>query len=94
MIAVPASLVPETVTLYTVPVSVEATVALKVKSAATALSVTLVSSTDTVGGVGRGIKFVGGTNPIWKVLVCPTTVPLMGMNSSPLSWLSVNPTTC
>jgi hypothetical protein len=81
----PASFVPATVRLNDVAVSVEATVAVKVKSAATALNVTFASSAETAGGDGNGMKFVDGTNPIWKVPTAPTTIPAMDMKVSPLS---------
>ena len=65
--------------LNDVPVSVEATVAVNVLSAATALNVTLVSSTVTVGPELGGMKFVGGTKPILNDHVAPTTTPEIGM---------------
>ena len=67
-------------------VSVEATVAVKVNAVgSTALKVTKVSSADTVGGDGNGMKFVDGTKPIWNVPVAPTTIPAIAMKVSPLS---------
>ena len=71
--------------LNDVPVSVEDTVALKVLSAATALNVTLGSSTETEGPELGGMKFVGGTKPILNAPVAPTTTPEIGMKVSPLS---------